>query len=570
LSRHTVTIATAVVLSVGLILGTAACSSDSSKNDNQAGDRPSAAPKATLNQINPVDPTLLKQGGTLNFPVDQYSSQWNVLNAASNNEVSTVDTVQGMLPYIFRSSADNKLTVNTDYVTSAETVLKDGKQVSTYKINPKAKWSDGTPITWKDFQANWKVQNGKDSKYNATTTTGYSQIASVEKGASDTEAVVTYDTPFADWQSLFAPLYPASQIDTPAKFNNAYKGKIPVTAGPFKVGEMNSTTKVVSIVRDPAWWGTKAVLDKINFRTVDIASAPGAFASGEIDLTDIGPDVSAYKQAKTVPNASIRVAGGPNLRHIVANGQSPVLKDQRVRQALFMALNRDAIGKADLNGLPWPIKPLNNHFLVNNADGYKDNAGALGTYDPAKANELLDAAGWKKSGEFRTKNGKTLQVTFVIPASVPISANEAQLTTAMLKAVGVKVKTSTSASDVFFDDLNAGKFDLTAFSGIGAVPFFPLSNSQAEFQAPKDGNIGQNFSRLGSAELDAAMLKAGQQVDHQEYLNEVNEADALLWKLAIDLPLYQRPQIWATKPGLANFGAFGFQNTDFAKIGFTK
>lgn len=567
MSRNTVKLATAVALSAGLVLSATACSSSGSGSPAPTH----SAYAATANQINAVDPSTLKQGGTLNFPVDQYSSQWNVLNADSQNELSIVNTMGPLLPQLFHSSADNKLTPDTDFLTSATTAVTGGKMVTTYELNPKGKWSDGTPITWKDFQAQWQSSNGTNPKYNATSTTGYSQISSVAQGKDQFEVVVTYSSPFSDWQSLFTPLYPASQIGTLDGFNNSYKNKIPVTGGPFKIQSMNPTTKVVTEVRDPNWWGAKPVLDQINFRTIDAQTEPSAFASGEIDLTDIGPQVSAYKKAKTVAGADIRVAGAPNLRQLLLNGQSPLLGDQNVRQAIFQGINRTAIGQSDLSGLPWDIQPLNNHFLVNNETGYADNSNGLAKYDPTAAGAKLDAAGWKMgSNGYRSKNGKELDLTLEIPAGTPVATNESQLLVPMMKNLGIKLSVTIGAQDQFFNDIQAGKFDMTIFSGIGAIPFFPLTNYQASYQAPVKGNIGQNYSRLGDAAIDDAMTKAGTETDPAKYLADLNSADAALWQLAVNLPLYQRPQIFGTKSTLANYGAFGFQDTDWTKIGFTK
>lgn len=568
MSRSTLTLATATALTSGLALFLSACS---------GGGSSSSAPKpqqtriaATANQINPVDPAKLKQGGTLNFPVDQYSTQWNIYNADSQNELSVVNTMAPMLPTLFHSSAANVLSANTDYLVNVQNEIKDGKQTTTYQLNPKGKWSDGTPIGWKDFEAVWRSSNGKDTHYSATSTTGYDQIASVAMGKDQFEVVVTYATPFADWQSLFSPLYPASQIGTLNGFNTSYKNRIPVTGGPFKVQSMNPTTKVVTEVRDPAWWGAKPVLDQINFRTIDGATEPGAFASGEIDVTNIGPSVDAYKRDKTVSGASIRVAGAPNLRQLLLNGQSPALTDQNVRQALFQGINRTAIGQSDLSGLPWKIEPLNNHFLVNNAEGYSDNAGALGAYDPKAAGAKLDAAGWKMGGNgYRSKDGKELDLTLEIPAGTPVATNESQLLVPMMKAIGIKLSVRNGAADQFFNDIEAGKFDLTIFSGIGGLPFFPLTNSEATFLAPTSAGVGQNYSRLGSPALDAQMRKAGTEIDHKAYLADITAADKMLWELAVNLPLYQRPAIEGTKSTLANYGAFGFQDTDWTKIGFT-
>jgi peptide/nickel transport system substrate-binding protein len=567
-SRHTLRTATAVTLSAGLALVAAGCAGSSGSGTAAPSHK---AYSATANKINAVDPSHLKQGGTFNFPVDQYSAQWNIYNADSQNEASTVNTMAPLLPSLYHSTPDNKLSTNADYLLGVDNKLVGGKQVTTYRLNPHGKWSDGTPVSWKDFRAVWASSNGKNSKYNATSTTGFNQIASVAKGKDQFEVVVTYSSPFADWQSLFSPLYPASQIGTLSGFNTSYKNKIPVTAGPFKIQSMNATTKVVTEVRDPNWWGTKPVLKQINFRTIDNATEPSAFASHEIDISDIGPSVDAYKKAQAVPGATIRVAGAPNLRQLLLNGKSPELTDPSVRQAVFQGINRTAIGQSDLSGLPWPIKPLNNHFLVNNAHGYVDNAGPLGAYDPKAAGAALDAAGWKTgSNGYRAKNGKELDLSLSIPAGTPIATNESQLLVPMMKAIGIKLSVKIGAADKFFDDVAAGKFDMTIFSGLGAVPFFPLSNSEAVFLAPTKAGVGQNFSRLGTAELDAAMNKAGTEIDPAAYLADINTADKMLWQLAVNLPLYQRPQIVASMPTLANYGAFGFQDTDWTRIGFTK
>ena len=71
-------------------------------------------------------------------------------------------------------------------------------------------------------------------------------------------------------------------------------------------------------------------------------------ANGEIDLMEIGPSADKYNKAKVIPGVDIRVAGGPNFRHLTMNGQSPMLQDVKVRQALAMGIDRAAIAKAQL------------------------------------------------------------------------------------------------------------------------------------------------------------------------------------------------------------------------------
>jgi peptide/nickel transport system substrate-binding protein len=444
-----------------------------------------------------------------------------------------------------------------------------GKQVVTYEINPKARWSDGTAISYKDFMAQWTALNGKNSKYKISLSTGYELIKNVAKGKNDQEVIVTFASSFGDWKSLFSPLYPASVTGTPAGFNTGYLGKIPVTAGPFKFQGIDKTAKTLTVVRDAKWWGDKALLDKIIYRALDSDATAGAFANGEVDFFSIGPDSAAYKQAKAVKGADIRKAAGPNFRHLTMNATNGALKDVNVRLAIAQALNRQAIANSDLQGLDWTAEPLNNHFYVTNQKGYKDNAGAYGTYNPTKAKATLDAAGWKLSGAYRQKAGKALDLNLVIPAAVSTSANEGKLMQLMLKAVGIKLTIKSVPLQEFFDKyVTPGNFDLTVFSWLGTP--FPTSSNKSIYAKPKGSDVQQNYTGVGSTELDAAMNKAAADTDPAQTITDTNAADVLIWKQSNLIPLYQRPDIYAVKSTLANIGAYGFADLHYQDIGFTK
>jgi len=554
---------TAAALAVAL--GASACSS--SKSSPSAAKK--AAPKSTVNDVNPVPRSQLKQGGTLTWPIDQFSTQWNY-NEADGPETSTAAVVQAVLPSFFHFDAGGTPSADLDYLTGEPTVATvGGKQTVTYELNPKAKWSDGTAISEADFAAQWKALNGTNSAFNVASTTGYQQISSVAAGKSPQEVVVTFSANFADWRSLFAPLYPASTNATPDAFNKGWLNKIPVTAGPFKFGAFNATDKTVTVVRDANWWADPAILDSIVFKTVDDSAVADAFASGEVDFFDIGPSATSYKKAVAVKTAKIRVAGGPNFRHVTINGTSPNLTDVRVRQAIAESIDRTAVAKSDLAGLPWPDQPLNNHFFVNNQNGYQDNSGAVGKYDPTAAKQLLDAAGWAQgSGQYRTKAGKTLELKLVIPDGVQVSSNEGLLLQHFLAAVGVKLDIDAVNSDDFFDKyVNPGQFDLTVFSWIGNA--FPVSSNASIYQNPQGTNIFQNFARVGSSAVDTMLTTAQADLDPAKAIKDTNATDAALWQEAGVIPFYQRPDFVAEKSTLANFGAFGFADTVYQNIGYT-
>jgi len=315
-------------------------------------------------------------------------------------------------------------------------------------------------------------------------------------------------------------------------------------------------------VRNEKWWGNPAKLDRIVFREIDHNAWVDALANGEVDAIDIGPDANIYNRAKNIGGVEVRVAGGPNFRHITVNGTSANLSDIRVRQALAMAIDRETIARALLGPLGITPKPLNNHIFMANQTGYQDNSGDVGKYSPEKAGQLLDAAGWKLDGTVRKRAGKPLEITLVIPGGVSTSKQEGELMQNMLAKVGISLRISTVPLNVFFDKyLTPGQFDVTVFSWIGTP--YPISSSKSIYVNPTrnakgDLDIRQNFARTGSPEIDALYDQANAELDPKKAIEIANRADALIWQEVHSLTTYQRPELIACKKALANFGAFGF------------
>ncbi|MFG1698996.1 ABC transporter family substrate-binding protein [Nonomuraea sp. NPDC049309] len=518
--------------------------------------------------INPQPREKVKDGGTLRWGINEFPTQWNRNHVDGNLAMAAVVS-NALLPGPFVSNEKAEISVDTDYVLDARVTSQKPKQVVTYRLNPKARWSDGKPITWADYRAQWQALNGRDPDYRIVSSTGYQDIEKVARGKDDYEVVVTFERPFGDWQALFGPLLPASTNRDPESFNTAWLNKIPVTAGPFKFGGFDQTAKTITLVRDDNWWGRRAKLDRIIFRASEQDSLISAFGNGELDIIDIGPSAPDYARAKATTGAQVRTAAGPDFRHFTFNGSSALLSDVRVRQAIQLGINRQAIAQSDLQGLDWPITVLNNHFFMNTQEGYQDNAGELGVYDPEKAKQLLDAAGWKLNGQVRQKQGRTLELRFVVPSGVQISKAEGELAQSMLAQIGVKLTIKAVPSDDFFTKyVIPGNFDITPFAYIGTP--FPVSSSYGIYANATNGkNWNANFGRSGSPEIDQAMSRAAQSLDPAQARALTNEADKLLWPLVNVLPLYQRPQMVAVRATLANVGARGFFDLQYEDIGFT-
>jgi peptide/nickel transport system substrate-binding protein len=519
--------------------------------------------------INPQPRDKVRDGGTLRWGINEFPAQWNRNHVDGNLAVAAMVS-NALLPSPFLSNEKAEISPNQDYVLAADVTERRPKQVVTYKLNPKARWSDGKPITWADYHAQWQALNGRDSRYRIASSTGYQDIENVARGKDDFEVVVTFARPFGDWQSIFGPLLPASANRTPEAFNSAWLNKIPVTAGPFKFGGFDQTAKTITLVRDDSWWGERAKLDKIIYRASEQDSLIGAFGNGELDLIDVGPSAPDYARAKATPGAQVRQAAGPDFRHFTFNGSSELLGDRNVRQAIELGINRQAIAQSDLQGLDWPIALLNNHFFMNTQEGYQDNAGALGAYNPQRARQLLDAAGWKLNGSVRQKDGKTLDLRFVVPSGVQLSKQEGELAQSMLAQIGVKLSIKAVPSDDFFSNyVIPGNFDITPFAYIGTP--FPVSSSYGIYANSPDGKTwNANFGRTGSAAINEAMSRAAQTLDPARARAETNAADRLIWEEVNVVPLYQRPQLVAAKAALANVGARGFYDLRYEDIGFMR
>ncbi|MGW0805185.1 ABC transporter family substrate-binding protein [Nonomuraea sp. NPDC002799] len=518
--------------------------------------------------INPQPREKVKDGGTLRWGINEFPAQWNRSHVDGNLAMAAVVS-NALLPSPFHSNEKAEISVDRDYVLDARVTQQQPKQTVTYTLNPKAKWSDGKPITWADYQAQWQALNGRDPAFHIVSSTGYQDIAKVARGKDDYEVEVTFTRPFGDWQSLFGPLLPAATNRTAEAFNNAWLNKIPASAGPFKFGGFDQTAKTITLVRDDSWWGARAKLDKIIYRSSEQDSLIGAFSNGELDIIDVGPSAPDYARAKATAGAQVRQAAGPDFRHFTFNGSSELLSDQNVRQAIQLGINRQAIAQSDLQGLDWPIALLNNHFFMNTQEGYQDNAGSLGVYNPGKARQLLDAAGWKLNGSVRQKDGKTLDLRFVVPSGVQLSKAEGELAQSMLTQIGVKLSIKAVPSDDFFTKyVIPGNFDITPFAYIGTP--FPVSSSYGIYANAADGKTwNANFGRTGSPAIDEAMSRAAQSLDPAQARTLTNAADKLIWQIVNVLPLYQRPQNVATRQTLANVGARGFYDLRYEDIGFT-
>lgn len=559
--RPAPTVLAALTVSTALLL--TACGSSGSSGTQ----RKQAPPPAGAQGINPQPASAVRQGGTLRLSIQKWITQYNEYQVdGQDGDASAV--LEQVEPVLMPKDAKGTPHPDPDYLLSAK-VTSTSPQTVTYDLNPKAKWSDGKPMSYRDFAAVWKALNGGDKRYLVADNSGYDQITSVSRGRNDQEARVVFDKPYADWQRLFRVLLPADQIDTPDKFNKGWVGRIPVTGGAWKITSLDETAQTVTTVPDPAWWGPKPKLDTITWRALDQTADTEAYLNNEIDEAPaILPE--DYQRLAKAPNTDIRRGARWDEVHITLGSRGP-LSDLKVRQAVDLATDRKGLIAAFAKDLGQTIQPLDNHFFMPNQAGYQDNAGKWGTYDLAGAEKLLTQAGWQDNGagKPRTKNGRTLTLRYVLPSgSTTAAVDQAQIVQEQLGLAGIKVQIQTVPVDDFgVKYLDRGDFDLTSFRNVDFT--FP-SQAYSTFEEPEGDQSFQNFGRVGSARIDTLMTRAAQTTDPAASRALYNQADKLIWQEGHSIELYQRPQIEAVRHGLANFGASGLGDWNFLTMGWQK
>jgi peptide/nickel transport system substrate-binding protein len=536
------------------------CSSGNQEPPSAGG----SAEVGNTSDINPQDVANLQQGGSLRLALPSFPPNFNTLHI-DGNEGTTSGLLRPTMPRAFRVAPDGSTTVNTDYFTSVELTSTD-PQVVTYTINPKAVWSDGTPITWEDIKSQIEATSGRDKAFAIASVNGSDRVASVTRGVDDRQAVMTFAKPFAEWQGMFAGntmLLPKSMTANPEVFNKGQLNGPGPSAGPFMVSGLDRTAQRITLTRNPKWWGTPPLLDSITFLVLADEARLPALQNNAIDATGV-VSLDELTTARNTPGVSIRRAPSASWYHFTFNGApGAILADKALRLAISKGIDRQAIANIAQRGLADNPVPLNNHIFVAGQEGYQDNSGVV-AFDPEKAKEELDALGWRLNGQFREKDGRQLVIRDVLYDS-QTTRQVGQIAQNSLAQIGVKLELDAKAGAGFFTDyIIVGDFDIAQFTWVADA--FSLCCLNQMYTTGADSNFG----KISSQEIDAKVEETTDELDPAKARELANEVDKLIWAEGHSLPLFQSAGNLAVRNTLANYGPAGIGDLDYTKIGFMK
>ena len=398
-------------------------------------------------------------GGTLTFAVDAEPVSWDF-------QVSPQDITGELDRNIVDSLVwqDSSGVLRPWLATSWQT-SKDLKTF-TFKLRHGVTFSDGTPFNAEAVKANFdRVADPKTKSQYAAALLGPYAGATV---LDPYTVAVRFSKPFAPFLQAASTTYlgfysPKAIRAQASKF--VAGGTALVGTGPF-VFTRYVKSQSAELTRNPAYkWGPStaahqgpAYLDKLVFRFLPEPSVRvGALSSGQVDVARSVPasDVKALQADSRLRIDRKEKPGG--VYNLFLNTAQPPFDDPSVRKAVQRAVNIDQDVKAVEFGQytrAWsPLSPA--------TPGYDKTLENSWPYDPAKADALLDQAGWtgRDSAGYRTKNGKRLTAEWPqLPASY-IQDNRSALGDAIqadLKKVGIQITRPT---------LDIGSYVTRAYGG---------------------------------------------------------------------------------------------------------
>ena len=505
-------------------------------------------------------------GESTDFPENLYP------NIAAGNATSVANVLIGVLPSPYRIQPDFTVTYDEDLLASEPTLEEgEGTQTNVYEINPDAVWSDGTPITADDFEFTWRANRSGDPANGGCpavlSTTGYDVIESIEGSEEGKTVTVTYSTPFADWQGNFENLLPAHVMDNedPVALCETITTGWPIadglpegiSGGPWQVSNVDTGAQVIVLEPNPEWWGEGPELAQLIIQNIgnDPTTAVQGMQSGELGVIYPQPQLDLVDQVGELePNVTSEINFGLSFEHLDFNTQDPHLADPNVRRAFAFALDREEIVSQTVGQFSSDAQVLNNRIWLNTQPEYQDTApDEVKTQNVEAARGLLEQSGYTAGpdGVYTHPERGPLAIRIDTTANNPLRQTTIEVMIPQLAEAGIQA-TFNANPDIFAGaeqptSLEAGGYQAALFAWVGN-PF--VTSAQSIYQTPVGDNIQQNYSRIGTPEIDALFAELGTEPDRERQTELGNQIDTLLWEQMATIPLYQKPTFIASQSSI--------------------
>lgn len=344
---------------------------------------------------------------------------------------------------------DAKLEFVPRLATSWE--VSDAGKTVTFKLRAGVKFHDGTPFDAAAVKAN--IERAQTSK----TSRRKSEVKSVASVEVVDPTTVAFKLTAPDAPLLAQLSDRAGMMLSPASFDKPV-GPNPVCSGPYKFVERVQNDRIVLDRFADHWEKEKYHFDKVTFRIIPDSTVRLAnLRSGQLDMLErlAASDVKGAKADAALKVVSIVGLGYQGISINLNNGpraETPLGKDKRVRQALSLSIDREALNQVVFEGL---FEPTAQPFPSSSP--YYDKSFPVPKRDVAKAKALLKEAGL-------TTFSFEMQV-----ANSPVDQQVGQVIQAMASEAGIDVKLRSSEFATMLKSQTAGDFQATRVGWSGRV-----------------------------------------------------------------------------------------------------
>ncbi|MFQ5913750.1 MAG: peptide ABC transporter substrate-binding protein, partial [Nitrospinota bacterium] len=431
-------------------------------------------------------------------------------------------------------------------------LLPGGKMRTTWKLRKGYKWEDGTPVTAEDFIF----------AHRAIMTKGMPVITKdVDRRIEKIEAPDPH-TLVVTWRERFArandnvhfplPKHILEPIlkQGPKAFRESFFNTKPVGNGPYRLTAWEPGNFLV-LERNPHFPGTPGRFRRITYKIIpNTGSLEVNLASDDIQaISPIGFSLDQGLDLKKRRGEKFRVFFTPGMywEHMDFNHDSPLLKDKRVRQALLYATNREGIVKALFEGK----LQVAHSWLPPQHYGYNPNVKKY-PYDPERARQLLEEAGWKRgsSGIRRNHEGREMRLVLMTTAGDNLREKIQQIIRSDWKKVGVEVTIRNQPAKVYFGEtVRYRKFPHLAMYSWVLNPSFDGETSWTKDNIPSEKNNWQGQNTMGFVHDEISRLDhlIPATIDREERIRLFHQEQEIWVEELPALPLYFHVEVSVTR-----------------------